>query len=55
MGFEDTLGMEGVDFFSFFILNVSFLSCFLSKGSFKFVVSSEEAKATYLSVRTATR
>lgn len=53
MGFEDTLGMEGVDFF--LILNVSFLSCFLSKGSFKFVVFSEEAKVTYLSVRMATR
>lgn len=46
MSFEDTLGMEGVDFF-FLILNVSFISCFLSKGSFKFVVFSEEAKATY--------
>lgn len=25
MGFEDTLGMEGVEFFFFLILNISFL------------------------------
>lgn len=52
VGFEDTLGMRG-RFFSF-ILNMNFLSCFPSKGSFKFVVFTEEAKATYLPVRMAT-
>lgn len=42
-------------FFLFKFLNICFLSWFLSKGSFKPVIFSEEAKATHFALRMATR